>query len=238
MRIAILLIMFLASPGLHAGAPDLAAIEQQLAKVMPGEKPDSIIESPIPGLYEVAFGPEIFYITRNGRYVVQGDVFDVKDRMDNLTEKTRSVGRRELIATIDESTMIVFRAPTEKYVVTVFTDVDCTYCRKMHREMADYNREGITIRYLSYPRSGLNTPSAEKAVSVWCAADRNAALTLAKTGEIPEVRKCRNPVADHMAVAAKIGLTGTPTLVLADGTMLPGYVEPKRLAGFLAQSHQ
>jgi thiol:disulfide interchange protein DsbC len=229
--------MLMASFGVHAAAADLAEIEKQLAKMVPGDKPDRISESPIPGLYEVAFGPEIFYMTKNGRYVLQGDIYDVKDRMDNLTEKTRSVGRRDLIAAIDESTMVVFRAPEEKYVITVFTDVDCTYCRKMHREMADYNREGITVRYLAYPRSGFNTPSHEKAVSVWCAADRNAAMTIAKSGEVPPLKTCKNPVADHMAAAAKIGLTGTPTLVLDDGTVLPGYVEPRRLVGHLAQLH-
>lgn len=231
-RALVLLTLLVSIP---AVAADLGAIEKHLAKMIPGEKPDRITESPIPGLYEVAYGLEIFYITKDGRYVLQGDVYDIDGRMRNLTETTRTAGRRDLIAGIDEATMVVFRAPEEKYVVTVFTDVDCTYCRKLHREMADYNREGITIRYLAYPRSGLNTPSYDKAVSVWCAADRNAAMTVAKNGETPEVKKCRNPVADHMAAAAKIGLTGTPTLLLNDGTMLPGYVDPKRLVTYLAQ---
>lgn len=216
-------------------AAELDAIEKQLAKMIPGEKPDRITASPIPGLYEVAYGLEIFYITKDGRYVLQGDVYDVDGRMRNLTETKRTAGRRDLIAGIDETTMVVFRAPQEKYVVTVFTDVDCTYCRKLHREMADYNREGITIRYLAYPRSGMNTPSYDKAVSVWCSTDRNAAMTVAKNGETPEPKKCANPVAAHMTAAAKIGLTGTPTLILDDGTMLPGYVDPKRLVSYLAQ---
>jgi thiol:disulfide interchange protein DsbC len=229
-----MILMALVLPaGLQAGPTDVAGIRQQLEKIIPGEKPDSITESPISGLFEVLYGPEVFYVSKDGRYVLQGDLYDAGQQLVNLTEEKRTIGRRELIESLDEKSMIIFRSRKPKHTVTVFTDVDCAYCRKLHHQMADYNRAGITIRYLSFPRTGINTPSYFKAVSVWCADDRNAAITNAKNGAEPEPKDCINPVKEHMAVAAKIGVSGTPTLVLEDGTMLPGYVDPKRLAEIL-----
>lgn len=232
----VMLLMALVFPALVVGAPaDIAAIKEQLAKIIPDETPDSITESPVPGLYEVVFGPEVFYVSKSGRYMLQGDLIDAH-RLNNLTEEKRSLGRRDLIASLDEKSMIVFRGKEQKHMVTVFTDVDCTYCRKLHREMADYNRAGITIRYVAFPRNGIDTESYYKMVSVWCAADRNAAMTLAKDGGNPEAKDCANPVKKHMAAGDRLGVSGTPTMVLEDGSVLPGYVDPRRLAHFLEQS--
>jgi thiol:disulfide interchange protein DsbC len=131
--------------------------------------------------------------------------------------------------------MVVFDAPKNEHTITVFTDIDCGYCRKLHEHIDDYGAEGIQVRYLFYPRSGENTPSYDKAVSVWCADDRQAALTAAKSGQRVENKKCMNPVGKHMELGGLMGIRGTPAIVLDTGDMVPGYVEPKRLAALFDQ---
>ncbi len=215
-----------------AASGDEEAIKKSLSRIIPNEAPDSIAETPVPGLYEVVYGSEILYVTRDGRYLIQGDLVDLKEKI-NLTEEKKSRGRVELIKTIDTSTAVIFGPENPRYVVYVFTDVDCTYCRKMHKEMATYNRLGMEIRYLAYPRSGINTESYYKMVSVWCSDDRQAAMTRAKTGARMERKECDNPIEDHMAKAAFVGLSGTPTLLLPDGTVIPGYVPPEQLRRIL-----
>jgi thiol:disulfide interchange protein DsbC len=133
------------------------------------------------------------------------------------------------MAAIPESSMIVYKAENEKHVLSVFTDIDCVYCRKLHQEMAQMNELGITVRYLAFPRAGLNSPSYDKAVSVWCAGDRNAAMDSAKGSGQIEAIKCDAPVAMHMQVARQLGVNSTPSLVLEDGRLQPGYAPPKQL---------
>ena len=125
----------------------------------------------IPGLFEVSYGPDVIYISKDGHYVLQGDLIDAETRQ-NLTESVRASARLKLINALDQKTMIVFAPQNVKHTVTVFTDVDCAFCRKLHSQIADYNRFGIAIRYLAFPRTGVNTESYYKAVSVWCSADR------------------------------------------------------------------
>ena len=132
--------------------------------------------------------------------------------------------------------MIVF-APEGKpsYTITVFTDIDCGYCRKLHGEMAGYNAEGIKVQYLFYPRAGEGSPSFAKAVSVWCADDRRTALTDAKAGKSIPDKTCPNPVKEHLELGEKMGVSGTPAIVLENGEMVPGYIPPKRLAAMLKE---
>ncbi len=211
---------------------DNPALKKVLSSLAPGKTPDRLEPSPVPGLYEVVYGPQVFYISKDGRFVVDGDVVDVKQGK-NLTEELRSAGRLKLINTVDPANMIIFAPKHVKHVVTVFTDVDCPYCRKMHSHIDEYNQYGIEVRYLAFPRTGLNTPSYFKAVSVWCAADRKKAITEAKLGEAVPMRRCNNPVAHQYSLAEKLGVTGTPTLILEDGSVLPGYVPPKKLSQYL-----
>jgi len=217
---------------ISAESDEMNKVKEILAKVIPHEKPDSITKSPVPGIYEVIYGPEIIYLTSDGRYLLQGDVVDLETQK-NLTEEKRSAGRRKLIESIDPDTMIIFSPEKVKHVVTVFTDIDCPYCRKLHQQIADYNREGIEIRYLAFPRSGLNTPSYYKAVSVWCAKDRKEALTISKAGGKIDDKTCDNPVQSHMMMGNQVGVTGTPTLVFEDGSVMPGYVPPRQLSVLL-----
>jgi thiol:disulfide interchange protein DsbC len=218
--------------GAVIAADDVTVINQVLAKLIPGSTPDSIGESVIPGLYQVSYGPEVIYITKDGRYVLQGDLL-ATDTRKNLTESIRSKARLKLINAVDPKSMIVFAPKEVKHTVTVFTDMDCGYCRKLHSQIADYNRYGIAIRYLAFPRSGVDTESYYKAVSVWCSPDRRTALTEAKLGEKLKRMNCDNPVREHMALADKLGVSATPTLILEDGSLISCYIPPKQMSQML-----
>jgi thiol:disulfide interchange protein DsbC len=220
-------------------AEDISNIKQVLSKLMPQATPDSVKAAAIPGMYEAVYGPQVIYVSSDGRYMLEGDLYDLKNRI-NLTETKRRAGRAKVINAIDEKSMIVFSPEKDKvkYTITAFTDVDCGYCRKLHKQIKQYNDLGIAVRYLAYPRSGVNTPSYYKAVSVWCSADRKEAITEAKSGAKMERKDCDNPVKAHMAAAKEVGVTGTPTLVLQSGQVIPGYVEPKRLIKILDQLTQ
>ena len=201
-----------------------------LAKKIPGTKPDDFRQSPIPGLWELARGADIVYITADGRFALAGDLYEIATDT-NVSERRRRDVRLDLINSVPESQMVVFSPKDPKYTVTVFTDVDCTYCRKLHSEIAKYNELGIRVRYLFYPRSGPNTESWDKAVAVWCSANRNDAMTRAKRGEEIKMTKCGStPVEHDYELGQEIGLRGTPAILLANGDMLPGYVPPAMLA--------
>jgi thiol:disulfide interchange protein DsbC len=228
-------VIILGLSGVQAAAGDeVEAINKVLRHLIPGSTPDRIAESVIPGLYVVSYGPDVLYITKDGRYVLEGDLLNTQTR-ENLTEAMRSSARLKLLNAVDPKTMIVY-APTQvKHTVTVFTDVDCAFCRKLHSQIADYNKYGIAIRYLAFPRTGVNTESYYKAVSVWCSPDRKAALTKAKLGEPIKRLTCDNPVRQQMALADKLGVNATPTLILEDGSLISGYIPPERMSKMLDQ---
>lgn len=211
-------------------------IRAVLLKAIPDVQPDTILPSAATGLYEVAYGAEIYYVTEDGKFMIQGDVIDIQQKK-NLTEAKRSAGRKALMASVSESDMIIFSPKQVKYRVAVFTDVDCTFCRRMHQEIAEYNNNGIEIRYLLYPRTGLNSPSYLKAQSVWCSSDKKRALTEAKLGKNVVDKKCTNPIAKTIKLASQIGLEGTPTLVLENGTVLGGYVQAAKLKELLESGY-
>jgi len=213
---------------LPAANADEAAVKQALAKSMPSMKIDSITPSEIKGLYEVTVGANIFYVSDDGKYLLQGRLVDVAARKD-LTEEKLSGTRKKAIEKIGQENMIVFKPKISKYTVTVFTDIDCGYCRKLHSEIEQYLAQGITIQYLFFPRAGKGSDSYNKAVSVWCAKDRNAALTDAKKGNTPEAKTCDNPVDEHMQLGADFDVKGTPMIVTEKGNIYPGYLPAKQL---------
>ena len=221
---------------LSAGASaDEATVKAALAKALPDVKISSISASPIPGLYEVMIGSQIVYVTGDARYFVDGQVVDLKTR-ENLTEGRLSGVRKAAVDAVPESEMIVFAGPKANHTVTVFTDIDCPYCAKLHSKIDEYEAEGIRVRYMLYPRAGARSPSYDEAVSVWCADDRNQALTDAKAGKTIPGKTCDNPVDEHMAVGRQVGVSGTPAIMLETGEIIPGYVEPKRLAQMIDRS--
>jgi thiol:disulfide interchange protein DsbC len=210
-------------------APDLRA---EIASKIPGTKPEDVRPSPIPGMYELARGADIAYVSSDAKYVIAGDLYDLA-KNNNLTETRRRDTRMKLLADVPESEMLIFAPPPQdtKYTVTVFTDVDCGYCQKLHSQIAEYNRLGIRVRYLFYPRTGPHTESWAKAESVWCSPNRNDALTRAKRGEAITSKPCGpTPVAREYELGQNFGLRGTPAIVLANGDMLPGYLPPSLLA--------
>jgi thiol:disulfide interchange protein DsbC len=219
------------SPPASAAAVPLPASAETLRAVaaLAGVKTENVQSTPIAGIFEVLRGSDILYMTRDGQYAFTGDLYQVPSRA-NLTEVHRRDLRRKLIEAVPESRMVVFSPPDPKYTVTVFTDVDCGYCRALHRQIADYNRLGVRVRYVFFPRTGPNTASWHKAEQVWCSADRKAALTRAKQGETLEAPVCSNtPVAQEYELGQAIGLEGTPGIVAANGALVGGYLPPDAL---------
>lgn len=211
-------------------------IRAALTKVVPNIKIDSIQPAPVKGLYEVMVGTQLMYVTGDGRYYVDGRIVDLSTRED-VTEPRLSGARKKLVDGVGESEMVIFEPSVKaEHTVTVFTDIECGYCRKLHGQIADYGKEGIRVRYMFYPRAGKGSPAYSEAVSVWCAGDSNerrTALTDAKAGKTIAEKSCTNPVDRHMAVGEELGLRGTPAILTENGEFIPGYVEPKRLAAQL-----
>lgn len=212
---------------------DEAQIRKALTDFLPGETINSVHPTEIKNLYEVTVGNNIVYVSEDGKYVLQGELFDIGAKK-NLTEGNLGVARKAAIDKIGESKMIIFKADIPKYTVSVFTDIDCGYCRKLHSEINQYLAKGITVRYMFYPRAGKGSDSYKKAISVWCADDKQKALTNAKQGGNIESKTCDNPVDQHMALAESFGLNGTPMIITAKGAVLPGYVPAEQLAKVLA----
>lgn len=221
-------LLVLAAP-LHADEAVTARVRAAVEGLMPGQTPDTIVPSPVAGLYEIAYGPRLFYVSADGRHLISGDMFDLQ-KQTNLTEEWRGKARRTALDAATPS-MIVYPARGKaRHTLTVFTDIDCTYCRKMHSGMKEMNDLGITVRYLAFPRAGIPSPSYDKVASVWCAADRNKAMDQAKNEDKVSKNICAdNPVAKHLALGQSLGVSATPTLVLEDGTVIPGYLPPQRL---------
>jgi thiol:disulfide interchange protein DsbC len=202
-----------------------AAIRAALAEAVPGVKIDRIQASVIPGYQEVVLGGRVVYISNDGKYLLQGTLLRLADRVD-MTDASEAVLRRDAINAVGADRRIVFAAAKPRHTVTVFTDIDCGYCRKLHSEMAEYNARGITVEYLFFPRAGINSESFDKAVNVWCAPNRQKALTDAKAEREVAKRTCANPIAAEFNLGQKIGVDGTPAVYLEDGTQIGGYLPP------------
>ena len=204
----------------------------ELAAKMPGTKPEDLRATPVPGLYELTRGAEVSYVSADGKYVLTGDLFKVTEAADfpNLTETRRRELRTRLIDDVPESDMIVYGPKDSRYTITVFTDVDCAWCRRLHSQIADYNRLGVRVRYLAWPRSGPATESWVRAENVWCAANKTDALSRAKRGEAVKAASCSaNPVQREWDLGRELGIRGTPGLILPDCELVPGYLPPADL---------
>jgi thiol:disulfide interchange protein DsbC len=218
----------------EAAEVDYSNVEERIRTLAPQAASIAISETPIENLLMVQIGGDIVYATADGKYLVQGRVIDMDTRED-LTEGAKSEVRRELLATADTKTQITFAPEEPKYDLTVFTDIDCGYCRKLHAQMDEYNQQGIAIHYMAFPRAGVGSHSFEKAVSVWCASDQRNALTQAKLGAEPDPLQCDNPIEEQYKLGVELGVSGTPSLLTAEGTMIPGYVPPEQLRARLDQ---
>lgn len=215
----------------HAGAEEnkgFDAVEAKVRALVPNAKTIAISEIPIEGILQVQINSDIVYVTTDGQYLVQGQIMDI-DTKENITDQAKSGIRLSLLTDLKQDEQISFAPEQPKYDLLVFTDIDCGYCRKLHNQMEGYNEQGIAIHYMAFPRAGIGSDSYDKFVSVWCADDQQAALTLAKNGTDPDPLKCPNPIADQYELGREVGVTGTPALVTSDGTLIPGYMPPEQL---------
>jgi len=219
-------------PVAHADSAETPADPRvALLKLLPkGSKLEDLRPSPVPGIYEFAQGAEISYLTADGKYFIDGSFYDMRTH-ENLTEARRNKARVAMIGAVPESQMLIFSPKNPLYTITVFTDVDCQYCRKLHSEMAELNKLGVRVRYMFYPRTGPNTESWRKAEAVWCSADRNEALTRAKAGGAVDTSKLcgPTPVAREYELGQSIGVRGTPAIVTEGGGYINGYMAPHDL---------
>ena len=205
--------------------PKLEKVRATVVKNLPGIEKEMITPSAAPGLFQIRKGAMFGYVTADGRFLVQGDMVDIISG-EEVTENQRALSRVAVLKQFGPDATIDFLPPNPKYIVTVFTDIDCGYCRKMHNDMAEYHQLGIGIRYLFYPRSGPDTPSFTKAEAVWCSTDRKQALTQAKNGgRAGTSTNCANPILKQFEAGEAIGVAATPTLVLPDGEVIRGYVK-------------
>lgn len=207
-------------------ADDLETLNKAIAKRFPAVKVDDVKESQVPGLYQVIAGSQVVYIDKTGRYMIDGDLVDM-DTRTNLTDAAKSSIRVSSLSKLDEDEMLVYQPEDVKYTVTVVTDINCPYCRKLHSEMDEYMDNHIKVRYLLLPLKGKK--DYETTVSVWCAEDRNLALDIAKAGGGVDQKTCPNPLAKHKKIANELGVSGTPAIILQSGRMLPGYVPVNEL---------
>lgn len=211
-----------------------AKVREAILSLVPNATIDSVSEAVLPGFYEVILGSTVVYVSADGKYLIQGSLYDIQGKHD-LTEGARAKLRVDGLKSAGEDKRIVFAPANPKHTVTVFTDIDCGYCRRLHQQIPEYNQLGISIEYLFYPRAGIGSESFDKAVSVWCSDDRREALTTAKNGGALDKKDCANPIKEEYELGGKIGVSGTPMIIAADGTQLGGYVAPAELLQRLDQ---
>ena len=234
----VLLLLACAAPVMVSAADDPAAVAL-LAKLKAARADLEYSmprQSPMPGLYEVGVrGGPTLYVSADGSFFVAGDLFSVgPGGFTNLAEQKRDADRRQVISGLNPADMVVFAPPNPKATITVFTDIDCGFCRKFHQEVPQLNAMGISVQYLAFPRAGVGSPSFRKLATAWCAKDRGAALTELKNGgNLPDNVCAANPIAQQYAIGEQVGVTGTPALVLEDGTLIPGYQPAEELARLL-----
>ena len=211
-------------------AEAITVLKEKLKKTFRSE-PGSIKESVIPNMYEVMYGTEVVYVSGDGKYFLAGDLIKL-DTRENMTEIAKRSVRKEILDKQDNKP-VVFKAKDEKQVLTVFTDIDCPYCAKLHREVPALNEKGVTVKYLMFPRAGLKSESFNKAVSMWCAEDQQQAMTDAKARKPIESKTCENPIATQYQLGQEVGVTGTPALITSTGKLIPGYMPADRLLSLL-----
>jgi thiol:disulfide interchange protein DsbC len=230
---------------LMAGSPlsaaqdaELEAVRAKIDSIFEQINPEHVNRSAVDGWYTVQKGSLVAYISADGRYLLQGDMIDL-DTQVNLSEKTRNTARRDVMSSIENDKTILFSPAEVKHRVTVFTDIDCTFCRKLHSQIDEYLAAGIEVRYLLYPRNGPSSNSWGKSENVWCANNRNDALTAAKQDHEFKTHKCdSSTISEHYMLGQSIGLTGTPAIVFDDGTLVSGYLPPANLSSRLQSMQQ
>jgi thiol:disulfide interchange protein DsbC len=223
------LLLFAIPASVQGNSAELQKVRETVSEQFAEIDPQEIFESPIEGWYTIRKGAVIAYISADGRYLLQGDMIDLQDN-SNLTEQARNDARVVMLSAVPDEDLIIFSPDKVQHSVSIFTDIDCTFCRRLHSQIDDYMDQGIEIRYFLYPRNGPTSPSWAKAENVWCADNRNEALTLAKLDKEYPTHTCDSSiVSNHYLIGQDVGLRGTPAIVLDDGTLFSGYLPPAKL---------
>ncbi len=218
---------------------DAAELKNKLSAML-GLEINKVNPSAMPGLVELITNQGLFYASADGKFFIQGKLYGLGRTVTNYSEESLAQVRVEGMDTFSDA-MIVYPAKNEKHVITVFTDITCGYCRKMHEQMSDYNDKGITVRYLAYPRSGIKDRSGQYSEgfkdlrSIWCHENPEEALTKAKMGSSVAQRICDKPIEDEFNFGRQVGVNGTPAIILEGGMMVPGYKEPEALLNIIEQ---
>jgi thiol:disulfide interchange protein DsbC len=231
-RLAAVLLLSVPVSATVQAAEDLTALKKTLEQRFSDITISDLRPSPLPGLYEMTFGAKTALVSADGRYLLTGDLIDLETRR-NLSAETRAKQVLKAVNSIGESKMIVFGPASPKRTLTVFTDVDCPYCARLHQEVPKLNAAGVKVRYLLYPRAGAESETYKRSVAVWCAKDRGKALGIAKAGGKIEMKTCTHPVDEHLRLGAEVGVEGTPALVFDDGRVVPGYAPAAQLLAAL-----
>ena len=193
---------------------------------MPNVKPTEITRSPVDGLYQVIVGSQVVYMSVDAQYMIEGDLYNLATN-ENISEDAKSSIRLAVINKLGSDQMVVYKPENVKDVITVITDIDCPYCRRLHSEIPDYMKNDIEVRYIFMPLKG--KADMDKTISVWCSDDQQLALDMAKAGTDIEDKSCDNPISKHLKIARELGVRGTPAIVLESGQLLPGYVPVDKL---------
>ncbi len=207
-------------------------IRSQLGAALPALNITVIKKSVVAGLYEISSSnDQPLLVSADGKYIVAGEIYQLEGhRITNISEQKREVDRAKLMANIPVGDKISFVPKGEtKATITVFTDIDCGYCRKLHKEVPKLNAMGVRVDYLGFPRAGVGSNSYNKLVSAWCSVDPLKAMTNAKNGVVIPAKQCENPISKHLALGQQVGVNGTPAIVLDNGKLLPGYVPAEAL---------
>lgn len=231
-------LLLLAAAACVSAADDIAAPVDPRAAIaakFPGSKPEQVKPSPVKGIFQVDMGGDTAYVSADGKFLFSGDLYDIDSRT-NLTEVARTGTRSKALAKLDERDMIIFAPAAAKYTITVFTDVECGYCRKLHSEIEQLTKLGVRVRYMAYPRAGPGTDDWKKMEQVWCAKDRKDAITRAKQGEAVKAPNCgATPVGKQFELGEQLGVRGTPAIFTPAGDYIGGYLPPQELVKQLEQ---
>ncbi len=207
-------------------------IQASLESIIPDIEITDIKKSRVDGLLQVMMGTDVVYVTEDGKYALSGELYDIQNR-ENLTDNSKASVRKEILSRVPASEIIEFKAEKPSHAIYVFTDITCGYCRKLHRDVPVLNENGVSVRYLAFPRGGPTSGGGDQLAAVWCSKDRTTALTEAKLGKETKSESCDNPVASHYKLGADLGVRGTPAIYLEDGRAIPGYQPPEQILSVL-----
>ena len=215
---------------------DLILLKEKINKILPeGVNVREITYSQERDIFIVDIGDiQPIYVLPNTEYIILGDIFSLKgDKPESETEKDKGKLRLKILADLNQESFIKFKSNNEKAILTVFTDVECTYCRKFHSEIDEYLANGVSINYLAFPRTGIDSSSYEKMVAAWCSNEKKESITNLKNDIDIEMNSCENPVENHFEIGRRIGVTGTPAIITQTGLLLPGYIPANELIGII-----